>query len=375
MNLKMLNKITLNLNERSYDIAIGNNIGNELKHFLNDKKYSKIIVICDSKVDKIYPNYFQNIIDQFEKIIVESGEKSKSFKILEQVCEEILQKNIDRNCLLIALGGGVIGDLTGFVASILLRGIDFIQVPTTLLAMVDSSVGGKTAINSKAGKNLIGSFYQPKLVLIDLNFLKSLPLREFRAGYGEVVKYGLIADHNFFQYLKLNYLRFFNYDQEVILEVVKKCCQLKADIVGNDERESSQLNRRALLNFGHSFAHVLEADLNYSDKMLHGEAVAIGMIMASKMSQNLGLISQSNFEEVYLHLEQCGFEIDLKKFKEDWSIENLVINLYKDKKTQNNKLVFILLDKLGQGYVKKDVELEEFKKIIAESLQNNLKNF
>ena len=374
MNLKMLNKITLNLNERSYDIAIGTNIDNELKHFLNNKKYSKIIVICDSKVDKIYPNYFQNIIENFEKIIVESGEKSKSFKILEQVCEEILQKNIDRNCLLIALGGGVIGDLTGFVASILLRGIDFIQVPTTLLAMVDSSVGGKTAINSKAGKNLIGSFYQPKLVLIDLNFLKSLPIREFRAGYGEVVKYGLIADHDFFQYLKLNYLRFFNYDQEVILEVVKKCCQLKADIVGDDERESSQLNRRALLNFGHSFAHVLEADLNYSDKMLHGEAVAIGMIMASKMSQNLGLISQSDFEEVYFHIEQCGFEIDLKKFKDQWSIENLVINLYKDKKTQNHKLVFILLNKLGQGIVKKDVELDEFKKIIAESLQNNLKN-
>jgi 3-dehydroquinate synthetase len=205
---------------------------------------------------------------------------------------------------------------------------------------------------------------------IVLNFLKSLPLREYRAGYGEVVKYGLIADHNFFQYLKINYLRFFNYDQEVILEVVKKCCQLKADIVGNDERESSQLNRRALLNFGHSFAHVLEADLNYSDKMLHGEAVAIGMIMASKMSQNLGLISQSDFEEVYLHLEQCGFEIDLKKFKEDWSIENLVKNLYKDKKTQNNKLVFILLNKLGQGFVKKDVELEEFKKIINDYLKN-----
>ncbi len=364
----MKNKITLDLKERSYEIIVGSNIINELKIFLNEKKYSKVIVISDSNVNKIYRDYISDVISDHESVVVEAGEQAKSFLILERVCEEILQKNIDRKTLLIAFGGGVVGDLTGFVASILLRGIDFIQIPTTLLAMVDSSVGGKTAINANAGKNLIGSFYQPKLVLIDLEFLKSLPEREFRAGYAEIVKYGLIADKNFFQYLQKNYLRFFNKDQEVILEVVKKCCEIKAKIVGDDEKESSAIGSRALLNFGHSFAHVFEADLNYSNVMLHGEAVAIGMIMAIKMSQNFGYLNQNIFDEILHHLKQCGFETDIKKFKENWSLANLVANLFKDKKNENRNLVFILLNEIGQAVVKKDVELSDFEKVMREFL-------
>jgi len=364
----MKNKITLDLKERSYDIIIGSNIINELAHFLSEKKYSKIIVISDKNVNEIYCDYIVDAIKNHESVVVDAGEQAKSFRVLEQVCEEILQKNIDRKTLLIALGGGVVGDLTGFVASILLRGIDFIQIPTTLLAMVDSSVGGKTAINSIAGKNLIGSFYQPKLVLIELEFLKTLPIREFRAGYAEIVKYGLIADKKFFQYLQKNYLRFFNNDQEIILEVVKKCCEIKAQIVGDDEKESSAIGSRALLNFGHSFAHVLEADLNYSNLMLHGEAVAIGMIMAIKMSQNLGFLKQADFDEVEFHLKKCGFEIDIKKFKKNWSLSNLIANLYKDKKVENNNLVFILLNSIGKGMVKRDIDLSEFKKVVQDFL-------
>lgn len=364
----MKNKITLDLKERSYDIIIGSNIINELQLFLTENKYSKIIIISDSNVNKLYKDYIDDVIKNYESVVVEAGEQAKSFKILAQVCEEILQKNIDRKTLLIAFGGGVVGDLTGFVASILLRGIDFIQIPTTLLAMVDSSVGGKTAINAIAGKNLIGSFYQPKLVLIELEFLKTLPIREFRAGYAEIVKYGLIANNDFFQFLKKNYLRFFNNDQEIILEVVKKCCEIKAQIVGSDEKESSGIGNRALLNFGHSFAHIFEADLNYSNVMLHGEAVAIGMVMATKMSQNFGLINQADFDEVEFHLKECGFEIDIKKFKQNWSLANLTANLYKDKKVENNNLVFILLSSIGKGIVKKDIALSDFQKVMQNFL-------
>ena len=363
------NIIKVNLESRSYNIIVGNNLGSDLKEFLNANKYSKIVVVTDSNIDKIYENYLLDLLAiNFEKIVVEAGEKSKSFAVLEKVCEEILQKNIDRKTLLIAFGGGVIGDLTGFMASILLRGIDFIQIPTSLLAMVDSSVGGKTAINAESGKNLIGSFYQPKLVLCDLEFLKTLPLREFRNGYAEVIKYGLIFDKSFFSYLQKNYLRFFNYDQEVLTDVVKRCCEIKAQIVEIDEKESSVSGVRAILNFGHSFGHVFEAYFNYSNIILHGEAVAIGMIMAGKMSCNLKMLSDQQYHEIVEHIQKTGFVTDLKKLTNDWSINQLIIHLYKDKKVENKNLVFILLSEIGKALVKKDVALSEFEKVLKEFL-------
>lgn len=196
----MLNKINLNLENNSYSIVVGKGSITEVQGFLSSKNYSKIIVITDNIVHKIHGEKIRFLIPSLDFVVVENGEKAKSFATLEAVCEQILQKNIDRKTLLIAFGGGVIGDLTGFCASILLRGLDFIQIPTTLLAMVDSSVGGKTAINSKNGKNLIGSFYQPKLVICDIDFLDTLPAREFKAGYAEVVKYGFICDANFFDF-------------------------------------------------------------------------------------------------------------------------------------------------------------------------------
>lgn len=365
----MTNKITVNLQDRSYEICIGANVINNLTTFLAQKKYSKIVIITDENVYNIYQEYLNEVLkNNYELVVVKAQEQSKSFAVLEDVCEKILQLNIDRNSVLIAFGGGVVGDLTGFVASILLRGIDFIQVPTTLLAMVDSSVGGKTAINAKAGKNLIGSFYQPKLVVCELNFLASLPKRELTAGYAEVVKYGLIYDQNFYNYLQKNYLRFFNQEQDVLLEVVKKCCEIKALIVSADEKESSGL--RAILNFGHTFGHLFEAELNYSNAMLHGEAVAIGMMMATKLSQNLGLISESNFIELVNHLKQCGFELDLKKYRQEWSINNLKIHLYKDKKIADQKLVFVLLKEIGCAIVKKDLAIEEFEKVVNYFLKN-----
>jgi 3-dehydroquinate synthase len=356
----MSKKIRVALDERSYDIVIGKNSIDYLSEFLTQKSYSKIFVITDENVAKLHLSR----LPKFETIILPAGEQTKSFSSLEKISEEILAKGVDRKSLIIAFGGGVIGDLAGFIASILLRGIDFIQIPTTLLASVDSSVGGKTAINSKSGKNLIGSFYQPKLVLCDLEFLKTLPARELRSGYAEVVKYGLIRDKNFFEFLEKNYAKIFTHDEEFLSKIIARSCEMKAEIVGRDERESGD---RMLLNFGHTFGHVFETETGYSDELLHGEAVALGMKMAAKMSQNLGLISKNDFDRIASHLEDCGFVTDHKKIRKNWNEENLVSHLAKDKKNENKNLTFILLKNIGDAFVSKGIAVEEFKKIINDN--------
>ena len=359
----MINKISLNLDSRSYDILIGKNAIQNLQEFLSKKNYSKVFVITDENVAKHHLASLEAEISNAEIIITKSGEQTKSFLFLEKICEEILAKGIDRKSLIIAFGGGVIGDLSGFIASILLRGIDFIQIPTTLLSAVDSSVGGKTAINSKAGKNLIGSFYQPQLVICDLNFLKTLPEREIRSGYAEVVKYGFIFDEEFLQFLEKNSEKIFLHDEEFLTKIISRSCEIKAEIVGRDEKESGE---RALLNFGHTFGHIFETETNYSDEILHGEAVALGMVMAAKMSQEFQMIEESDFLRVKSHLEKCGFTLDPKKIRNSWSEENLVSHLYKDKKNEGKNLTFILLKKIGSAEIKKSVPLENFTKILRE---------
>ena len=359
----MKNEVAVNLDEKSYQIRIGAGEISYLAQFLQEKKYSKIFVITDENVAKLHLPRLKEVLQGFSFSVstVKSGEQSKSFAVLEKTCEEILAQNADRKSLIIAFGGGVVGDLAGFVASILLRAIDFVQVPTTLLAAVDSSVGGKTAINSKYGKNLIGSFYQPKLVICDLDFLSTLPKREFRAGYAEVLKYGLIADEKFFNFLDKNLEKIFANDQKTLHQIIAKSCEMKAKIVSQDEKESGV---RALLNFGHTFAHAFENELNYSEKLLHGEAVGIGMLFAAEMSQNLGLLDKNELEKIKNHIEKSGLNIDLNKIKKSWNIDNLVAHLYKDKKTEHQNLTFILLEKIGGAIIKKQVPQEEFVKVI-----------
>ncbi|MBU6140154.1 MAG: 3-dehydroquinate synthase [Proteobacteria bacterium] len=356
-----MNKIQVELKERSYDIIIERNSTKHLAEFLTQKSYSKIFIITDENIAKLHLAKLQSSLPKSEVIEIPAGEKTKSFSFLEKICEEILAKGVDRKSLIIAFGGGVVGDLSGFIASILLRGIDFIQIPTTLLAAVDSSVGGKTAINSKAGKNLIGSFYQPKLVLCNLEFLKTLPKRELRSGYAEVVKYGLIRDRNFFDFLDENHAKLFSHDVDFLEKIITRSCELKAEIVGRDELESGE---RMLLNFGHTFGHVFETETKYSDEILHGEAVAMGMAMAAKMSCNLGFIKKEISDQICSHLEKCGFTTDPKKIRKDWNEENLISHLAKDKKNENKNLTFILLKKIGEAFVQKGVELQEFKKIL-----------
>ena len=357
----MTKKIAVELGDRSYDIIIAKISLENLSQFLAQKNYSKIFILTDENVADLHLARLQTVMLKSETITVPAGEQTKSFSIFEKICEEILAKGIDRKSLIIAFGGGVVGDLAGFVASILLRGIDFVQIPTTLLAAVDSSVGGKTAINSKVGKNLIGSFYQPKLVLCNLEFLKTLPARELRSGYAEVLKYGLIRDENFFAFLEKNYQKIFTHDTEFLEKIITRSCEMKAEIVGRDEQESGE---RMLLNFGHTFGHVFETETGYSDEILHGEAVAMGMKMAAKMSQNFGLISENDFERIAHHLENCGFVTNPKKIRKNWNEENLISHLAKDKKNEGKNLTFILLKKIGDAVIQKGVELQEFKKIL-----------
>lgn len=366
INSVFMSNLKVNLGERSYDIIVGSNSLEKLQNFLQENSYSKTIVITDENVKKFHFPALQNIIKktgkEFEVVTVEAGENSKSFSSLERVTEDILAKNIDRKSLIIAFGGGVVGDLAGFVAAILLRGVDFVQIPTTLLSMVDSSVGGKTAINSKVGKNLIGAFYQPKLVICDLELLKTIPVREFRSGYAEVVKYGLIRDVKFFDFLCQNRDKIFSnlpdFDNEIMAQIVTHSCLIKSQIVSEDEKESSG-GVRALLNFGHTFGHALETELGYSDKLLHGEAVAIGMLMAAEMSCNLGNISREDVDLIKSHFNSVGLCIDPNEISASWNCENLVSHLYKDKKVENKNLNFILLKSIGNGYMQRSVtELE-----------------
>lgn len=364
----VIQKVGVDLGKRSYDIIIGQDILNQIDgHIL---KYSKIFIIIDENVAKIYQQKISSHLSKFNQkihfISNPSGEKAKSFTNFEAKSEEILSKNIDRKSLLIAIGGGVVGDLCGFLASVLLRGIDFIQIPTTLLSMVDSSVGGKTAINSKFGKNLIGTFYQPKLVLCDISFLESLPQRQFTSGYAEVVKYGLIKDAKFFEFLTINQDKILRKEANIIQLIIKNSCQIKAEIVANDEMESGI---RALLNFGHTIGHALEAKCQYSNICYHGEAVAIGMFLATQISKNIGLINEGISELIYNHFLKFNFDIK-KKLLEINNIpwENgttLLQQLYKDKKTEKGELVFILLEKIGKAVIKKNLKEKEVLKIIT----------
>ncbi len=363
----MNNKIRVELKKKSYDIVIGAGKIAALEEFLQKSNYSKIFVISDDIVVRLHfeklNKVLQKINHEAHLIQIEHGEKSKNFAVFEAVCEEILENNADRKSLIIAFGGGVVGDLAGFVASVVLRGIDFIQIPTTLLAAVDSSVGGKTAINSSFGKNLVGSFYQPKMVICDLNFLATLDERQFRAGYAEVLKYGLIGDEEFFDYLDENIAQIFAKNEREIEYIIAKSCLAKAQIVAQDEKEQDV---RAMLNFGHTFGHIFEVEAEYSDKILHGEAVGIGMLMAAKMSQNLGVLNAQDFEKVKNHIIKAKLNFDLRKIKPHFDQNRLVLHLYKDKKTENKELTFILLDKIGGGFIKKSVKLQDFLTTISD---------
>jgi 3-dehydroquinate synthase len=294
---------------------------------------------------------------------MEAGEPSKSFAGLEKLCTALLTAGVDRGGLIVALGGGVIGDVTGFSAGVVKRGVAFAQIPTTLLAQVDSSVGGKTAINTPQGKNLIGLFHQPSIVIADTDVLKTLPRRELLAGYAEVVKYGALGDRAFFEWLESNGANALAGNSDAISYAVAHSCRMKAEIVSRDEREAGE---RALLNLGHTFGHALEAATGYSDRLLHGEGVAIGMALAFRLSVKLGLCPGQDSERVVRHLAAVGLPSSIADIPGPRpSAQVLIEHMGHDKKVRDGTINFILLRGIGEAFVTDKVPIDELMKTLA----------
>lgn len=303
------------------------------------------------------------------RIVVQEGEISKTYAGLEQVSEALIAAKIERNDLVIALGGGVVGDLAGFAAAILRRGVDFVQVPTSLLAQVDSSVGGKTGINSPQGKNLLGAFHQPVLVIADTAVLDTLSPRQFRAGYAEVAKYGVLGDEAFFTWLEKNHIEILK-GGSAREHAIATSCRAKAGIVSRDERE---IGERALLNLGHTFGHALEAATGFSDRLFHGEGVAIGMTLAAQFSARLGMIGDADATRVERHLVEAGLPTrlqDIAGFAQEGlaDADALMALMAQDKKVQRGRLTFILLEAVGRAVIAKDVEPAPVRDFLQEKL-------
>ena len=353
--------LNVDLNQRSYDIVIGEDLiasaGTRIAPHLTS---SRVFTVTDKNVAAFWLEPYRRSLEAVgitsTDLTLPPGEKIKSFEYLQQITEWLLNAGVDRNTMVIALGGGVIGDLAGFAASITLRGMPFIQIPTTLLSQVDSSVGGKTAIDMPQGKNLVGSFYQPRLVLADTNVLDTLPKREFLAGYAEVVKYGLISDPVFFEWCEKNGDSLISGESSGRAHVVEVCCRLKAAIVAEDERESAG---RALLNFGHTFAHAFEAEVNFSNKLLHGEAVAIGIICAFELSHRLKYCTGQDIGRVRNHFSKIGLPTNLLGISDArWSAAALIKHMMHDKKAEAGQVTLILTRGIGEAFISRDVNPE-----------------
>jgi 3-dehydroquinate synthase len=366
-------KVRVNLGARSYDILIGPGlIGRAGAEIAARLKGRRMAVITDENVGPLYlPPLMESLaVKGIEAVALTlpAGEKTKSFDHLVSVCDKVLEARIERNDAVIALGGGVIGDLTGFAAGIVRRGSRFIQIPTSLLAQVDSSVGGKTGINSPHGKNLIGVFHQPDLVLADTDVLDTLSAREFRAGYAEIAKYGLIDKPDFFEWLERRWQDVFA-GGPARIEAIATSCQAKADVVAADERENGA---RALLNLGHTFGHALEAATQYdSARLVHGEGVSIGMVLAHQFSARMNLASPDLAARVQRHLASVGLPVSIRQIPGPMpGVERLMSAIAQDKKVKGGKLTFILTRGLGQSFVADDVPASEVARFLEEKLAN-----
>ena len=356
--VEIAHQVHVALGERAYDILIGPSLLDDAGTILAEKFPGRRFgIVTDTEVARYQLPRLTASLDKaglvHQTITVPSGETTKSWEHLQTVVEGLLAAKLERNDLVIALGGGVIGDLAGFAASITRRGMDFIQMPTSLLAQVDSSVGGKTGINSPHGKNLVGAFHQPKLVLADLSALDTLPQRQFAAGYAEVVKYGLIDDPDFFEWLEANHAEIFA-GGPARGEAIARCCAHKARVVIEDEKE---IGVRALLNLGHTFGHALEKDTGYSDRLLHGEGVSIGMVLAHTFSCSLGLAPGQDSGRISAHLAKSGLPTTLAEIPGTLgTTETLVAAIAQDKKVSRGALTFILTRGIGQAFIEKNVD-------------------
>ena len=370
------NKLRINLKENSYDIIIEHGLLSELGALIS-KKFGKpkTFIVTDSN---IAVHWLKQTIESLSaqgmspKVLeVPVGERTKSFINLEKIIDQLLESKVDRDSVLIALGGGVIGDLAGFAGAVTLRGIKIIQVPTTLLSQVDSSVGGKTGVNVRQGKNLVGSFHQPSLVAIDTQVLQTLPSRQLFAGYAEVLKYGLIKDQSFFDWLELNGKKVLEGDKLAQQFAIFTSCRIKAEIVEADEKEK---NLRAILNFGHTFGHALEAEAGYDGNLLHGEAVSIGMVLAIELSKSLGHLSGQDAGRAVEYIRNIGLPTNINSIEgsTSWHPDGIIQHMQHDKKVSNGQLRFVLIKGIGEAYLTADVERNDIYNVIEKSLSGEL---
>jgi 3-dehydroquinate synthase len=368
--------VAVALGDRSYDIVIGRGILASLgARIAALRPGARAHIVSDENVARHHLGAAKAALERarvaMTGTVVAPGEASKSYRVFERVCEAIIAAHIERGDLVVALGGGVIGDLAGFAAAVVRRGLDYVQVPTTLLAQVDSSVGGKTAIDSAHGKNLIGAFHQPILVLADTKLLDTLPKREFRAGYAELVKYGLLGDAAFFSWLEKNWREVFSGGNPSASSArdhaIAAACRAKAAIVARDERETGE---RALLNLGHTFGHALEAACGFSDRLLHGEAIAAGMALAFEFSaRRQGLVSKADAARVIRHLAETGLPTRLADIAGPLpSVDQMMELIAQDKKVKRGMLTFILARGIGDAFIEAGVDVREVRAFLNEKL-------
>lgn len=374
--IKTTNPVTVGvaLGDRAYDIVIGRDVLPSLGHRIAAlRPGARAAIVTDHTVARHWLGKTEAALTDAgipsSRIVVGEGEASKSYAVLQEVCEGLIAAKIERNDLVVALGGGVIGDLAGFAASIVRRGVDFVQVPTSLLAQVDSSVGGKTGINSPHGKNLVGAFHQPVLVVADTAVLDTLSPRQFRAGYAEVAKYGVLGDVELFDWLEAHHGEIFA-GGAAREQAIAASCRAKAAIVARDERETGD---RALLNLGHTFGHALEAATGFSDRLFHGEGVAIGMVLAAEFSAHLNMIPEAEAARVQRHLASVGLPThlqDIAGFRQEGlaDADTLMTLMAQDKKVKRGRLTFILLEQVGKAVIANDVDPAAVREFLVRKL-------
>ncbi|WAT18565.1 3-dehydroquinate synthase [Aurantiacibacter sp. MUD11] len=364
--------IRVELAGRSYDVVVGKGLlDNPQTPLAGYLRKQEIAVVADRNSHQFHGEALEAALDRFgvgaNWFITEPGEGAKSWEVLEKLVEWLLSLGVERGDHIIALGGGVVGDLTGFAASMVKRGCGFVQIPTTLLAQVDSSVGGKTAINTSAGKNLVGAFHQPSLVLADTGTLSTLPAREMGAGYAEIIKYGILGDAAFFAWCEENGPKVIDREPEALEYAVSESVKAKARIVAEDERETA--DRRALLNLGHTFGHALEAETGFSANLLHGEAVALGMVLAARYSARLGYIPASDAERVAKAIGNAGLQTEISSLGLKCTGHGLSSHMMHDKKMDAGTLPFILLRSIGDAFVDRQVDMGDVAAFLDEELR------
>ena len=364
-------KLSIKTKTQKYPMIIGSNLILNISKITKDNSiyFKNCLIIADQNISKKIVYKIKKSLGGKKTIIhfFKANEINKNMNSVNKILNVLLNKNFSRDDCLISVGGGITGDVTGFAASLFKRGIKFINIPTTLLAQVDSSIGGKTGVNTKYGKNLIGSFYQPSLVISDIQFLKTLPKREIVCGYGEILKHSLIANKKFFNFLNINSDRILNLSSPIIEKTIYESCKIKKKIVEKDEKEKGL---RKILNFGHTFAHAYEASLGYSRKLNHGEAVILGLKTALNFSLKINLIKKNDYNLIINHIYNCNLPSNLNKFFRSKDLKKILTFMQKDKKNSSNKISLVLLKRIGAPLINREYSIENLSLFLRKELNN-----